>query len=103
MHIHTHTQHFIRFVSRNTCIYIYIYILIVGREFANGPRDRGSISRQVKPKTLKMVLDAALLNIQHYKVRTKGKVERCGTLTYTTEYHISLCNFVFSHYSIYLL
>ena len=31
---------------------------------------------QVIPKTLSMVLDAALLNTQHYKVRVKGKVEQ---------------------------
>ena len=28
------------------------------------------------PKTLKMVLNATLLNTQHYKVRIKGKVEQ---------------------------
>ena len=36
----------------------------------------GSISGRVIPKTQKMVLDAALLNTQHYKVRIKGKVEQ---------------------------
>ena len=30
----------------------------------------------VIPKTQKMVLDAALLNTLHYKVRIKGKVEQ---------------------------
>ena len=44
--------------------------------FANGPGDRGSIPGRVIPKTQKMVLDAALLNTQHYKVRIKGKVEQ---------------------------
>ncbi len=44
------------------------------RVFANGPGDRGSISGRVIPKTKKMVLDAALLNTQHYKIRIKGKV-----------------------------
>ena len=43
--------------------------------FANGPGDQGSISGRVIPKTQKMVLDAALLNTQHYKVGIKGKVE----------------------------
>ena len=28
------------------------------------------------PKTQKMLLDAALLNTQHYEVRIKGKVEQ---------------------------
>ena len=37
--------------------------------FANGPGEQSSIPSQVIPKTQKMVLDAALLNIQHYKVR----------------------------------
>ena len=33
----------------------------------NGLGDRGSISGRIIPKTQKMVLDAALLNTQHYK------------------------------------
>ena len=41
--------------------------------FTNGPEDLGSISGRVIPKTLKMVLDASLLNTQQYKVRIKGK------------------------------
>ena len=45
------------------------------RVFANGPGDQGSIPGQVIPKTQKMVLDASLLNTQHYKVHIKGKVE----------------------------
>ena len=36
----------------------------------------GSIPGRVIPKTQKMVLDTALFNIQHYKVRIKGKVEQ---------------------------
>ena len=57
------------------------------RLFANGPGDLGSISGRVIPKTQKMVLDASLLNTQHYKVRIKGKVEqsweRSSALPYT--------------------
>ena len=49
---------------------------LVGRVFANGLRDLGSIHGRVIPKTLKMILDNSLLNIQHYKVRIKGKVEQ---------------------------
>ena len=76
--------------------YYYYYITIicypliglVGRVFANGPRDLGSIPGRVTPKTWKMVLDASLLNIQQYKVRTKGKVEesreRRSALPYTS-------------------
>ena len=33
---------------------------------------------RVIPKTPKMVLDATLLNAQHYKVRIKGNVEQSG-------------------------
>ena len=57
-------------------LYIYIYIGLGVRVFANGPGDLGSIPGRVIPKTQKMVLDASLLNTQHYKVRIKGKVEQ---------------------------
>ena len=49
---------------------------LMSRVFANGPVDRGSIPGRVIPKTQKMVLDSALLNTQHHKVRIKGKVEQ---------------------------
>ena len=61
------------------CIYIYIYEPDIGlavRVFSNGPGDLGSIPGRVIPKTQKMVLDASLLNTQHYKVWIKGKVEQ---------------------------
>ena len=48
----------------------------MSRVFANDLGDRGSISGRVIPKTKKMVLDAALLNTQHYKVWIKGKMEQ---------------------------
>ena len=48
----------------------------MSRVFANGLGDQGSIPGQVIPKTQKMVLEASLLNTQHYKVRIKGKVEQ---------------------------
>ena len=55
--------------------------------FINGLGDLGSIPGQVIPKTQKMVLDASLLNTQHYKVQIKGKVEqskeRSSALSYT--------------------
>ena len=60
----------------------------MGRVFANGPGDMSSISGLVIPKTIKMVLDTSLLNIQQYKVRIKGKVEqsreRSSALSYTS-------------------
>ena len=48
----------------------------MGRVFANGPGDRGSIPGRVIPKIFKMVLDTSLLNTQQYKVRIKSKVEQ---------------------------
>ena len=61
---------------------------VMNRVFANGPEDRGSIPGRVIPEIQKMVLDAALLNTQHYKVRIKGKVKQSKewscTLTYTS-------------------
>ena len=65
-----------RYIIHLVCnIYIYIYIYKPGM-FTNGPGDLGSIPGRVIPKTKKMVLDATLLNTQHYKVRIKGKVEQ---------------------------
>ena len=61
---------------------------LVGRVFANGLGDLGSIPGRVIPKTLKMVLDTSLLNTQQYKVRIEGKVEqsreRNNALSYTS-------------------
>ena len=66
----------------------YRLIGLVGRVFANGPVDPGSITGRVIPKTLKMVFDTSLLNTQQYKVRIKGKVdqsrERSSALPYTS-------------------
>ena len=61
-------------------IYIYNFqhfnTVLEVRVFANGPGDQGSIPGRVIQKTQKMVLDAFLLNTQHYKVRIKGKVQK---------------------------
>ena len=59
-------------------VYIYHYRAIgqKSRAFADGPGDRGSIPGWVIPKTQKMVLNATLLNTQHYKVWIKVKVEQ---------------------------
>ena len=46
--------------------------------FANGPGDWGSVSGWVIPKIKKMVLDASLLNTQHYKVQIKDKWSNPG-------------------------
>ena len=57
------------------------------RVFTNGPGDLGSIPGQVLPNIQKMLLDATLLNTQHYKERVKGKVDlsrkRSSALPYT--------------------
>ena len=49
---------------------------LLGKAFANGQRDLGSIPGCVIPKTSKMVLEISLLNTQQYKVHIKGKVEQ---------------------------
>ena len=43
---------------------------------ANSPGNCGSIPGWIIPKTQKMVLDAALLNTEHYKVWINSKVEQ---------------------------
>ena len=57
------------------------------RAFANGPGDLGSIPGRVILKTQKIVLDATLLNTQHYKGKDQGKLEqsreRSRALPYT--------------------
>ena len=89
------------------------------RVFANGPGDLGSVPGRVIPKTQKMVLDASLLNTQHYKVRIKGKVEqsregvapsptpwcssyRKGSLRVTLDYgrQLTLYMYVYMHVAI---
>ena len=49
---------------------------LVVRVFANNPEERSSILGRVIPKTQKMILDASLLNTQHYTIWIKGKVEQ---------------------------
>ena len=56
-------------------MFIYVHKL-VGRVFTVGPGDWDSIPGLAILKTQKMVLDAALLNTQHYNVRIKDKVEQ---------------------------
>ena len=48
----------------------------LGRVFANGLEDQGSIPGQVIPKIKKIVLHISFLNTQDYKVCIKGKVEQ---------------------------
>ena len=73
--LYNYYRHFI-YIIYNYYKYIIPDIGLAVRVFANGPGDLGSIPGRVIPKTQKMVLDASLLNTQHYKVRIKGKVEQ---------------------------
>ena len=52
---------------------------LMNRVFSNGPGDRDLIPGRVIPKTQKIVLDTALLNTQHYKVRVNIKKEAFGS------------------------
>ena len=65
---------------------IMYYKLRIARVFTKGPGDRGSIPGRVIPKSQNIVLDAPLLNTQHYKVWIKGKEkqsrERSNALLY---------------------
>ena len=61
---------------------------LMSRVFADCPGNQGSIPGRVIPKTQKMVLDATLLNTQHYKVPIKGKVEQLRE--WSSALHISV-------------
>ena len=73
--------HFYQKFCSNTVIGMMVRVL------ADDLGDLSSIPSRVIPKTQKMVLDASLLNTQHYKVDLKGKVEqsrkRSSALPYT--------------------
>ena len=69
-------------------INIYVRSIgLVGRMLDNGPAGWSSIPDHFIPKAQKMVLNASLLNTQHYKVGIKNKVEqfkeRSSTIPYT--------------------
>ena len=48
----------------------------MSRVFVNDPGDQSLIPHRVIPKTQRMVLEAALLSSQYYKVKIKDKVEQ---------------------------
>ena len=54
-------------------IWQYIRFPLLVRVFTYGSGDQGSNPGWVIPKTQKMVLDASLLNTQHYKLWIKSK------------------------------
>ncbi len=66
------------------------FIGIMVRMFANGPGDLGSIPGRAIPKTQKMVLDAALLNTHHYKVRINGKMEQSRERSSALRLHLGV-------------
>ena len=51
-------------INQNMNKFKFFHIGLVGRVFANGPGDLGSILDRIILKTLKMVLDTSLLNTQ---------------------------------------
>ena len=68
--------------------YWLLLIFIMVRVFANDPGDLGSIPGRVILMTQKMVLDASLLNNQHYKVQIKDKMEQSRERSCALPYHI---------------
>ena len=70
-----------------TLLYSFRSIGQMSRVFANGPEDRGSIPGRV---ITKMVLDAALLNSQQFKVRIKGKVKQTSEWSSTPPLNLSV-------------
>ena len=60
------------------------------RVLTNGTGDLGSIQGQIVPKTQKMVLEASLLNNQHYKVKIKSKVEQSKERSNAPHYTLAL-------------
>ena len=63
-------------MNDNMQIYILAprHVGLVGRVFANGLGDLGSIPGRVIPMTLKIIPDISLINTQQYKARIKSKV-----------------------------
>ena len=52
--------------------------------FTNGPGDQDSIPGRIIPKTQKIVLGAAMLNTQHYKIRVKWSNPGNGVAPFPT-------------------
>ena len=71
-----HTYIHVDIIDAYWYICICVHIGLVGRVFANGLGGLGSVPGCVIPRTLKMVLDTSLLNIQRCKVCIKVKVEQ---------------------------
>ena len=82
----------------NVCVYVYIYLRDIGHWVECSPmvwearvqslfESYQKTKKKKKKKKKKEVLDATLLNTQHYKVRIKGKLvqsrEWSNALPYT--------------------
>ena len=76
---------FFSFIS--VCLMVFT---LVGRVFANGLGERGSIPGRVIPKTQKMVYDTSMLNTQHYKVHIKSKVDQSREWSNVLPLHLSV-------------
>ena len=61
----------------------YRPIGLVGRVFANGTENRGSIPGRVIPKTQKMVPETSLPNTQNYKSNVEQSREKSSAHFYT--------------------
>ena len=75
---------------RDNLLEVFTAHCLVGRVFATGPGDQGSIPGRVIPKTFKMVLVTSLLNTQQYKVRIKSKVEQSKEGSSALPLHLSV-------------
>ena len=79
----------------------------MGRVFADGSGDLGSIPGRVIPKTLKTGLDTSLLNTQQYKVCIAGKVgqsrERSSALPYNSLWYVYISIYVCVYVRFYCL
>ena len=90
--IHLFASSFNYYICFNYCNLMLIIlnrvIGLLGRVFVNDPGDWGSIPGRVISMTQNTVLDATLLNTQHYKARIKSKVEQSrewsNALSYTS-------------------
>ena len=76
------------FWFKTKCLHNNLFISLVGRVSTNGQGNWGSILGRVIPETQKMVMDNTLLNIQHYKVHIKGKVEQSRERNSTLLYNL---------------
>ena len=69
-------------------IYIYLAHLSSGESVRKWSGKHGFNPSRMIPKTQKMVLDASLLNTEHYKVRIKGKLEQSGERSRVLPLHL---------------